>query len=147
MIKKFCFVFILWALAITLSAKTGTVTGIISDKKTGEGIIGASVLIENTNKGAVTDIDGKFSIDGIAAGKYKVKISYLSYQPAEINTEIKAGQTVEINVAMVEAANVLDEVTVVSVRKMNTELSMIQAQKAALNVVSGVSSQQIARTQ
>jgi TonB-dependent receptor len=139
--------FILWAVTTTLSAETGAITGIISDKKTGEGIIGASVLIENINRGAVTDINGKFSIDGISPGKYIVKISYLSYQPAEINTEITAGQSIELNIAMVEATNLLDEVTVVSVRRMNTELSMLQAQKASLNVVSGVSSQQIARTQ
>ncbi|GHT61368.1 TonB-dependent receptor [Bacteroidia bacterium] len=147
MVRKFCFVFILWIIATILKAETGTITGTVSDKKTGEGIIGANVLIENTNTGAVTDIDGKFTINGVSTGKYKVKVSYLSYQTAEVNTEVKAGQIIEINVAMVEAANLLNEVTVVSVRSMNTEMSMIQAQRASLNVVSGVSSQQIARTQ
>jgi hypothetical protein len=147
MIKRFCLVFILWATATILSAQTGTVTGTIIDKKDREGITGASVLIENTNTGTATDIDGKFLLTGIAAGKYKLKVSYLSYKTEEINLEVAAGQTTEVNVAMVEAANVLNEVSVVSVRKMNTELSMLQAQKAALNVVSGVSSQQIARTQ
>ena len=147
MIKRFCFAFVLWVLTTALNAQTGTITGTISDKKTGESIIGVSVLIENTNKGAATDIDGKFIISGISPGKYKVKMSYLAYQPTEIDTEIKEGQTVELNVAMVEAANILNEVTVVSVRSMNTEMSMIQAQKTSLSVVNGVSSQQIARTQ
>lgn len=147
MIRKFCFAFILGIIATILKAETGTITGTVSDKKTGESIIGASVLIENTNTGTVTDMDGKFTINGISDGKYRVKISYLSYQAAEVNAEVKSGQTVEINVAMVEATNLLNEVTVVSVRSMNTEMSMIQAQKASLNVVSGVSSQQIARTQ
>ena len=147
MTGRFCLVFISWTVAAVLNAQTGNVAGRVVDKKDGEAIIGASVLIENTNVGAVTDMDGKFVISGIAAGKYRLKASYLSYQTAEINMEVAAGQTAEINVVLVETANVLDEVTVVSVRKMNTELSMLQAQKAALNVVSGVSSQQIARTQ
>jgi TonB-dependent receptor len=147
MAKRFGLVFILWAIATILRAQTGTVAGTITDKKDGEGITGASVSIENTSMGAATDTDGKFIISEITAGKYKLKVSYLSYKTAEINVEVAAGQTVEINVAMVEATNMLDEVTVVSVRKMNTELSMLQAQKTALNVISGVSSQQIARTQ
>ncbi|MDR0686341.1 MAG: carboxypeptidase-like regulatory domain-containing protein [Dysgonamonadaceae bacterium] len=147
MIKRLCLTFFLLAEIATLNAQTGTVTGIITDKKSGESIIGAIVLIENTNAGAITDIDGKFVISGITAGKYILKASYLSYQTAEANLEVATGQTVEISIAMVEEARMLEEVTVVSVRKMNTELSMLQAQKAALNVVSGVSSQQIARTQ
>ncbi|GHT77661.1 TonB-dependent receptor [Bacteroidia bacterium] len=130
-----------------LNAQTGNITGVISDKKTGESIIGASILIENTSLGAASDIDGRFLISGLPAKKYKVKVSYLSYQTAETQVEVTAGQTTEMNISLVEATNLLSEVSVVSVRKMNTEMSMIQAQKASLNVVSGVSSQQIARTQ
>ncbi|MDR1631300.1 MAG: carboxypeptidase-like regulatory domain-containing protein, partial [Dysgonamonadaceae bacterium] len=141
MIKRFCLAFLLWTVTTILSAQTGNIAGTVTGKKDGEAIIGANILIENTNTGAVTDFNGKFVISGISAGKYTLKVSYLSYQTAEINLEVTAEQTAEINVAMVEAANVLDEVTVVSVRKMNTELSMIQAQKTALNVVSGISSQ------
>ncbi|MDR0540746.1 MAG: TonB-dependent receptor [Dysgonamonadaceae bacterium] len=147
MVKRFCFGFILWLICTNLNAQTGTVAGTVTDKKTGESIIGASILIENTSRGAATDIDGKFTINGLSAGKYKIKVSYLAYQTVEIDVNVAAGQTAEIEAALMEAANVLNEVTVVNVRKMNTELSMLQAQKASLNVVSGVSSQQIARTQ
>ncbi|MDR2804891.1 MAG: TonB-dependent receptor [Dysgonamonadaceae bacterium] len=147
MVKRLYLGIILCLLTAYLKAQTGTISGIISDKKTGETIIGASIGIENSTAGAVTDIDGRFSIPGIVAGKYTVKISYLSYQTVEIPAEVTGGQTTEINAALVEAVNVLNEVTVVNIRKMNTERSLLQAQRASLNVVSGVSSQQIARTQ
>ncbi|GHU69220.1 outer membrane protein [Bacteroidia bacterium] len=147
MAKRLFLGFILGIAITNLNAQTGNLAGIISDKKSGESIIGASVLIENTPFGAVTDIDGRFFISGLPAAKQKIKVSYLSYQTEEIGVEVQAGQTVEINVPMTEATNVLNEVSVVGVRKTNTEISMLQTQKASLNVVSGVSSQQITRTQ
>jgi TonB-dependent receptor len=147
MIKRFCFGFIVWMGCTNLNAQTGIIAGTVSDKKSGESIVGATVLIENSHQGAVTDIDGRFLITGVPAGKHTIQVSYLSYQTAETNTEVKDGQTSEVHVLLLEATNVLNEITVVNIRKMNTERSMLQAQKAALNVVSGVSSQQITRTQ
>jgi TonB-dependent receptor len=147
MMNRFYFLFILLLLNVTLAAQTGSVTGTVTDRKTGESVIGATVVIENTDKGAVIDVDGRFGITGIPAGRYRLKASYIAYQTAEIDIDVADGRTVEVSIAMAESANVLNEVTVVSVRRMNTELSMLQAQKSALNVVSGVSSQQIARTQ
>ncbi|MDR2682427.1 MAG: TonB-dependent receptor, partial [Dysgonamonadaceae bacterium] len=147
MVKRFCLGLMVWMGCTPLHAQTGSIAGTVSDKKSGESIIGATILIENTRKGTVTDIDGRFEIPAVPAGHHVLRVSYLSYQTAEMHAEVKAGQTTGMQVLLVEAANVLNEITVVNVRKMNTERSMLQAQKASLNVVSGVSSQQITRTQ
>jgi hypothetical protein len=39
-----------------------TVTGTVTDERTGEPLIGATVLVRNTTRGAVADLDGRFSI-------------------------------------------------------------------------------------
>lgn len=63
------------------AADTGRITGTVVDKKTGEPIAGANVVIEGTTLGAMTDLDGFFSIINIKPGKYSVKATYIGYVP------------------------------------------------------------------
>lgn len=60
---------------------TGKITGTIKDLKTGEGIAGANVVVEGTTIGAMTDLDGFFSIINIRPGKYSVKATFVGYIP------------------------------------------------------------------
>jgi TonB-dependent receptor len=147
MVKRWCLGCVFFSWSFLLHAQTGVVAGIVSDKKTGESIIGANVSIENSTAGAVTDLDGRFRIEGVGEGSCSVRISYLSYTTQTVPVRVVAGGSVEIEVAMVESVQALAEVSVVGVRRMNTEMGILQAERAALNVVSGVSSQQITRTQ
>src|ERR1700690_941226 len=56
--------------AQTLFAQgTGTLNGRVLDKTTSEALIGANVIVVNTNLGAAADIDGKFTIHNIPTGK------------------------------------------------------------------------------
>lgn len=126
----------------------GIIEGIVTDKNTKETIIGANVTIESLNKGTITDMDGQFKISEVPSGDYKIKVSYLSYQTIELeHIKINNNQTTSVNIVMEESTTALNEVVVTGVRRMNSELSMLTAQKKALTVVSGVSSQQITRTQ
>ena len=61
------------------SQETGSISGKITDKSNNEVLIGANVLVIGTTTGASTDIDG-FEIKGLAAGIYKLRFSYISYQ-------------------------------------------------------------------
>jgi len=45
---------------IALAANTGTVRGRVTDKKTGEALIGASVIVEGTELGNATDLNGQY---------------------------------------------------------------------------------------
>ena len=49
---------------------SGTLIGRILDKETGEALVGANVIVTNTNLGAAADIDGKFTIHNIPTGKH-----------------------------------------------------------------------------
>ncbi|MDR1543417.1 MAG: TonB-dependent receptor [Prevotellaceae bacterium] len=147
MVKKIFFSLVLLLIINNLQAQTGSISGKIFDKNTGESIIGAAILIENSTIGAVTDIDGKFLIASVPAQKQKLIISYISYKTEEIEAEVTAGQTTEINLALTETASELSEVSVTGVRKNNSEISMLNLQKTSLNVVSGISAQQITKTQ
>ncbi len=59
-LRSFC---LLFGFLLTLQANAQrTLTGTLTDAKTGEALIGASVAVKNTVKGTVTDIEGKFSL-------------------------------------------------------------------------------------
>ena len=55
----------------------GTVTGTVKDAA-GESIIGASVLVQGTHNGAITDLDGNFSLGGVRQGD-KLEVSCIGY--------------------------------------------------------------------
>ena len=48
-----------------VTAHTSTVSGVVTSEEDGEPVVGASVLVQGTSLGTVTDIDGKFSISGV----------------------------------------------------------------------------------
>ena len=68
--------------------------GVIIDKATGEPLIGATVQIEGTTTGAVTDIDGKFEIKNVA-DKDVLIIQYVAYETLRITVDKSVkGETV-----------------------------------------------------
>lgn len=126
----------------------GTLSGVIVDQSTKETIIGANVLIVGTELGTSTDFDGFFALNNVPAGKYTVQISYIGYENITISdVEIKAGEKFNLDVVMSSGSLVLEEITVTEYRKTNTVQAVLLEVKQAKQVVSGVSSQQITRSQ
>ncbi len=65
-------------------AQHGTLSGKVVDGKSGETLIGASVIVDdNATIGAATDLDGNFTIPKVPAGVHKVRVNYIGYQPKE----------------------------------------------------------------
>ncbi len=60
---------------------TGTLAGKVLDKKTGQGLAGANVLIRGTYLGATTDEEGRYLINNVPAGKHTVAVQILGYAP------------------------------------------------------------------
>ncbi|MFV0345794.1 MAG: SusC/RagA family TonB-linked outer membrane protein [Bacteroidales bacterium] len=83
-----------------------TVTGTVSDG-TGEAVTGASVVIKGTTKAAITDIDGKYSIQ-VDDDNTVLVFSFIGFQSQEVSV---AGKTV-LNVVLGEDVQALGEVVV-----------------------------------
>lgn len=84
-----------------------TITGKVTDDK-GEAIIGASIAIENTTIGVLTDAEGNYSIS-VPANTEKLKFSFMGYITQHIAIK---GEGV-MNVTLSEGTQALDEVVVV----------------------------------
>lgn len=90
-----------------LYAQQFSITGVVTDKKLNEPIIGASVVVKGTTNGTVTDLDGKFTIQ---ASKSSVLIvSFIGYTPRIYNQ----WQPNFYQISLAEDTQTLDEVVVV----------------------------------
>lgn len=87
-------------------AQVKQISGTVSDEK-GEPLIGVNVSVKGGTNGAITDLEGKFSLN--VEGKDVVVFSYIGY----ITQEIRADDPKIVKVALIEDSETLDEVVVV----------------------------------
>ena len=57
----------------------GSLSGTITDKADGKPIIGATVNIPDLRKGAITDVNGKYSFSSVPKGVFLVQVTYIGY--------------------------------------------------------------------
>ena len=95
-----------------LLGQTGVIKGVITDAVEGSTLPGATVLIEGTTIGTVTDVDGVYALNGIPIGNQMVSISFLGFETKTVAIEMKAGQTIEINEVLGTAAILGEEVII-----------------------------------
>ncbi|MFT2011594.1 TonB-dependent receptor [Pontibacter sp. 13R65] len=96
------------AVPLSKAQQAVTVTGQVKDKDSGEALPGVSVLVKNTTNGAITDIDGNFSI-AVPNTEAVLVFSYIGYQAQEV----PVGTRNKINVSLALAASTLNQVVVV----------------------------------
>lgn len=89
-----------------VTARTLTVSGVVTGEEDGEPIVGASVLVKGTSLGAVTNIDGKFSITNVPNSAKTLVISFIGMQTQEIDIKPM------VKVILRTDTEVLDEVVV-----------------------------------
>lgn len=83
------------------------VSGIVTDADSGESLIGASILVEGTSTGTITDIDGSYTIT-IPEGGSNLQFSYTGY--ATVTETINGRSQIDVQLS---AGSVLDEVVVI----------------------------------
>lgn len=134
--------FALLAAGFSLSAQeSASLTGNITDKITGEPLIGASVVLVGTYKGNSADIDGNYVINEIKPGDYDIKVQYIGYE-TKIYTGItfKAGEKKNLDIILSEQTESLNEVTVVgrssqvNLELAASEVSLRQEEISEMNV-------------
>lgn len=94
--------------AQTAMAQTLSITGTVLDKNNQEPVIGASVLIEGTSNGTITDVDGNFMLSGVPANG-KLIVSYIGY----VSQQLAIGGKTTFNIVLTEDSKTLEEVVVV----------------------------------
>ncbi len=103
--KPLVFLFLLCLFPLGAMAQS-IVKGTVNDEA-GEPIIGATVKVQGTNAGAITDFNGNFSVQ--AASNATLNVSYVGYVPQTVNVNGRSN----ITVVLKEDAQVLNDVVVI----------------------------------
>ena len=120
-----------------LAAQTGAfkIRGIVTDNFTGTPLIGATIQLKDkqneTIQSTITDKNGEFLFEQIAAGRWNFEVSFLGYQPAVLsNIMIASGQDNYLKISLEEKVVQLEAVTITPTfdkTKTNNELATISA--------------------
>ncbi|HYE59173.1 MAG TPA: TonB-dependent receptor [Rhodothermales bacterium] len=129
-------------------AQTGSIAGTVVDEETGETLIGANVRVVNTTLGAVSDIDGRYEIRGLAAGTYSLLFTYIGYADKTVTgIKVTAGATVRIDIEMgLSEDEALEEIVVEARALRNNEASLLAERQRALTVSDAISAETISRS-
>lgn len=99
------------------SGNCGEIRGLIKDAKTGEEIPFANVIVQGTNMGMTTNVEGSYSIKNLKPGNYTLVIKYIGYENQSIvNIVVRAGRITYANIDLRQNEINLSEVQVTSGR-------------------------------
>ncbi|MES2829619.1 MAG: TonB-dependent receptor [Bacteroidota bacterium] len=147
-LKKALVTLLLVVISAVAFAQTGKISGKVSDKKSGETLIGVTVKIKGTTKGMATDVDGKYSLPGLTTGKYTLVFQYVGYNGKEISdVEVTTGKNTNFDVVLEEAGGEnLSEVVIQGTFKKESVNALYATQKNSASISDGISSEAIRRS-
>lgn len=70
--------------SMLIAGDFGFIAGIVTDKETGDTLPGVQVIVEGTDYGAVTNIDGYYEIYKVPPGEYELFVDYLGYTSIKV---------------------------------------------------------------
>ncbi|MBR2242473.1 MAG: carboxypeptidase-like regulatory domain-containing protein, partial [Prevotella sp.] len=113
------------------------VSGTVISADDGEPVIGASVMIKGTKTGAITDVNGKFSLNSPQSNP-QIVVTYVGM----VSQTLRGGQ--DMRIVLESDATTIDEVVVTGMQKMDKRLftgatSKVDAEKAKLDGVADIS--------
>ncbi|MFC1569860.1 carboxypeptidase-like regulatory domain-containing protein [bacterium] len=122
--------FLLFIFSLVLIAReTGLIQGQVIDAETKQPLLGTNVLIMDSQRGAATDAEGNYYIDNVPVGTYRIRFSYIGYQPviktdvvvksaspafmnAELSPEIVEGEGVTVTAGYFQAQTEIQPSTI-----------------------------------
>lgn len=127
-------------LSITF-ASAGSLKGHVYDQKTGEPLVGVTVVMDQTKLVALTGLDGSFEFKKLTAGKFTLHISHLTYKTLTKEVTVLESDNPALNIYLSERSSKnLSEVVITGGSKAsseNTARKLEQKSVQVMNVVSG----------
>ncbi len=125
-----------------LIAQTGTIKGTVTDNS-GNVLPGANVVIEGTNIGEMTNLDGYFLIKEAPVGEQKINISFVGYEAQSKTITIFEDKSIELAFTLKEDIYSLKEITVTASRRSEN----IQEVAQSISAISGKGLEEMGATE
>jgi len=91
------FIFLFAAASV---AQNGSVTGTVTDAKTGETLPGVNVVIQKLQQGAASGSEGKYTIRDVPAGSYTLTASFIGYNKFSKQITIQPGSELTLDIEL-----------------------------------------------
>ena len=133
-IKKITLIiyFLFTGLLTAHSQEKFTLSGIISDAKNNETLIGVNIIVKGTSSFAITNEYGFYSLT-LPKGEYDIIISYVSYQSKE--TKISLDKNIKMNFGLTDESEKLEEVVITEKIKTNTQRPEMSVNKLSIATI------------
>lgn len=127
---------------------SGSISGKIIGKETGEPLIGVTILLKGTSKGAISDVQGNYLIRNIPTGIYSLSFKYLGYGTKYISeVKINPGVTTRLSPMLsASGSQQLDEVIVTATYRQASINALYSKRKNSSVLSDGISAEQISRS-
>ncbi len=132
----------------TNKVETGTISGKLLDTRTGEPLIGATVMVEGTQLGAQSDLDGSYRIRLVPTGIVTLLVRAIGYAPMTItDVSVGAGQVSTVNISLTSEVVDLDtRITIEAKALKNTGAALLKQRQAATSVSDAISAEEISKS-
>jgi len=129
------------------SAETGRIAGQVFSATTGAPIPGARVEVEGTSIGALAGIDGRYHIVGVPTGTVTVRATMIGHAAKLVTgVQVGVGEIARLDLTIESRALALEGISVTVQQERGSAAALLDAQRNATAVVSGISSEQISRS-
>lgn len=117
---------LLSSIGLHSQSTTQTIKGTVLDRDTRQPIMGATVVVLESDSllGTTTDIDGQFVIENVPVGRRQIECRYVSYQLYVSKPEIlKSSRELTFDIELIEAPQQLGEIVVTALQHSNASLN------------------------
>jgi len=108
----FTFLIIVFALQANAQNTTGTIKGKVTEADTKLPLVGATVYIDGTTIGTVSNIDGEFVLENVEVGEHTIVVSFVGYATQRKKVSVNTGENTVQNFALSSDALGLEEVVI-----------------------------------
>jgi len=150
-VKKGIFVFcctwvLLWVGVAAFGQTIGTIAGGVYDKDNGEGLIGAIVKVDGTERVGFVDFDGNYEIRGLQAGTYTVTASMDGFSAMTVeDVNVTAGEVAKVDFEL--RVDALQESIVVTAALLeNSEVGLLRQRQKSNAISDAISIEEISRS-
>lgn len=138
---------ILLFISLITFAQTAKLEGKVTDAKSGNPVVGVSVMIDGSKSGIATDVEGRFVLTLTVGKKYIIKLSSVGYKTKELSeVEAVANKLSYIDITLEAAAKTETDVVVKSTAKKETTNALISFQRSSPVVAQVISAEAIRRS-
>lgn len=128
-------------------AQNSGISGIVVDEDFGDPLIGVNVFIENSTRGAATDIHGQYSITGLESGTYTISFSMIGFQKKTISDfELKSNEIKKLDIVLGVETYETEEVIISAKAISNTEASLLAKRQKSTSVSDAISAEEISKS-